>query len=207
MPSDGIEHASAFDCKATELARKGHLLRAVENYGRAAEAARDALGADNLVTIYMLLQQAQLSGLYALAPDAPADTPTRAAHRAAYVSLLSGALEALDRRRVAGTLLDGKCAAAEEAWHAALLQRDNSHLTAAMAASWASLVGTEVYIRAGTYAAGLLASISGFACKTDALRSWASTAYAATSGARRNHVACAPQAMRLRGRFRRAGRS
>ena len=39
---------------------------------------------------------------------------------------------------------------------------------------------------------------------TDALRS---SAYAAAAGARRNHVACAPQAPRLRGRFRRAVRA
>ena len=36
--------------KATELIDKGHLSRAADYYGRAAEAAR-ALGEDNLVTV------------------------------------------------------------------------------------------------------------------------------------------------------------
>ena len=59
MASDIIARVEAFSQKAVELSTKGHFLRAAENYGRAAEAAR-ALGADNLVTVHMLVLQGDM---------------------------------------------------------------------------------------------------------------------------------------------------
>ena len=132
-----MTRVAAFDDKAQELLLKGHVLRAAENYGRAAEAAR-ALGADNPVTIYSLLQRSQMLSVVAF--DATVDPQRRAAHRAESIALLSGAVEALERRRVAGTLLEGKCAAEEEAWYAGMWRRDHPHLTAAGAASRGVLV-------------------------------------------------------------------
>ena len=54
MSSDVLARVQAYALKAEELTCKGHLLRAAENYGRAAEAARP-LGADSLVTLHMQL--------------------------------------------------------------------------------------------------------------------------------------------------------
>ena len=56
MSSDLIARVQALHDKAEELADKGHLLRAAENYVLAAEVAR-SLGPDNLVSVYMLLRQ------------------------------------------------------------------------------------------------------------------------------------------------------
>ena len=119
MLSDVLARVEAFAGKADELARKGHLLRAAENFGRAAEAAR-ALGADNLVALYMLMRQGNMLIAFATARDAANANPCiLAAHRAESIALLSCVLATLERRRAAGTLLEGKCAAAEEAWRSA----------------------------------------------------------------------------------------
>ena len=126
MSSDVIALVLELYNKADELSDKGHLLRAAENYGRAAEAAR-ALGEDNLVTLCMLLQQSNMSFCYVASvldeSDATADPNVVATHRAAYITLLYGAAMALERRRVAGTLLEGKCTAAEEAWRTSVIQQ------------------------------------------------------------------------------------
>ena len=114
MSSDILARIDAFAQKAYELCKKGHLLRAAENFGRAAEAARP-IGADNLVALCMLLRQGDMLGAYATsAPNATADPHMFAAHRAQAVAFISAAVAALERRRVAGTLLEGKCAIAEE---------------------------------------------------------------------------------------------
>ena len=63
MSSDTLARMHAFYIKADELADKGHLLRAAENFSRAAEAAR-ALGEDNLVTVRMQLQQSNMLACY-----------------------------------------------------------------------------------------------------------------------------------------------
>ena len=160
MSSDVIARVLALEKKADELIYKGHVLRAAENYGRAAEAAR-ALGKDNLVTLCMQLQQGNLLGAYAMnvqqgnVPDATVDASALAVYRAEWFALLCGAVEALERRRVAGTLLEGKCSAAEEAWWARVLQAD-PRCTAAAAASLAALVGYEQFLQAGTNALNLL---------------------------------------------------
>ena len=123
MSSDIIASVHALAEKALELSNKGHVLRAAENYGRAAEAAR-ALGADNFATAFLQLQQGTMLMIYVgSSPNATADPRVRAARTSEFIALLSGAVEALERRRVADTLLEGKCSAAEEAWRADELQR------------------------------------------------------------------------------------
>ena len=153
MSSDTLASVEALIPKAQELAQKGHLLRAAEKYGRAAEVAC-ALGADNLVALHMQLRQrAMLGGHVVASPDDSADQRIRAAECNA---LLSGVLEALERRRVAGTLLAGRCTAAEEAWRGHELQRDNPRFTAAQVADWASLVGYEEVLHGATNASSSL---------------------------------------------------
>ena len=150
MSSDVIARVLALTHKFEELAKKGHLLRAAENCGRAAEAAR-ALGADNLVTLNLLMQRGHALNTYAVsAPDA-ADPRVLAAHRAEGIALLSDAMEALERRRVAGTLLEGTCSAAEEAWRFALLEQENPGIPAAALASRAALVGCEQFMSAALF--------------------------------------------------------
>ena len=153
MSSDTLARLEAFIPKAQELALKGHFLRAAEMYGRAAEVAC-TLGADNLVAVHMQLRKHAMLASHVMAvPDDAADQRIRAAECNA---LLSGAAEVLERRRVAGTLQEGKCTAVEEAWRAGELQRDNAHFTAAQVASWVALVGYEEFMHGATNASGLL---------------------------------------------------
>ena len=166
MSSDVITRVEAFFKKADELAEKGHLLRAAENFGRAAEAARP-LGSDNLVTLDMQMQRGKVLCFFALnAPDAT-DARDLASHRSEFIALLSGAVAALERRRAAGTLLEGRCNAAEEAWSATrwLQQKE---CTAAMAAFLAPLVGYEAFIHAAGNASGVLARAHRFAAECSA---------------------------------------
>ena len=165
MASDIIARADAFSEKAEELADKGHLLRAAENFGLAAEAAR-ALGEDNLVLLNMRLRQGNMLGCFALAPDAAAVDPRiRAAHRAESIALLSDAVAALGRRRAAGTLLEGKCGAAEEAWRAADFRRLNPDCPAAEAASVGALVGYDKFLQAAAMASIVLSRARAFAAE------------------------------------------
>ena len=157
MSSDVIARVDAFARKADELTEKGHLLRAAEYFGRAAEAAR-VLGADNLVTVHILLRKCNLLGVWAWAAlGATADPLVLAGYRAECTTLLSGAVETLERRRLAGTLLDGKCDAAEEAWQTAVLQRSIEDRRPAVVANLAALVGYEQFMRAAKNASEVLA--------------------------------------------------
>ena len=154
MSSDSLTRVHAFFQKAKELSVKGHLLRAAENFGRAAEAAHAALGEDNLITVRMWLRQSESLACHsaaALVHDA-GEPCVIAAHRAQCVALLFAGVETLERRRAAGTLLDGKCSAAEVDWRAAQLQRDNAGVTAAAAASLAALVGYEQFLESANSA-------------------------------------------------------
>ena len=157
MSSDIIARVDALDKKADELREKGHLLRAAENFGRAAEAAC-ALGKDNLVALYMQMLRAGLLSGHVLNTfrASTADPRFLATLLAECMTLRVGAVEALERRRLAGTLLEGKCTAAEEAWYALLLQRLNSRFSAAEAASFAALVGYETYLEAASSALDVL---------------------------------------------------
>jgi len=146
MSSDGIARVQVLYRKATELSNKGHLLRAAEIYSRAAEAAR-ALdsGPDNLVTVGMQLYEAAARLNYIPAATKSAvDAHVLAAQRADSVSLLSTAVATLERRRVAGTLLEGT--AVEETWNA--VEWTDAHHPAAEAASRAKLVGYDTFLRA-----------------------------------------------------------
>ena len=150
MSSGVFAQARASLRKAQELNEKGHLLRAAEIYSRAAEAAR-ALdsGPDNLIVVSMQQIQAHMLHCYVSnVDDATADACVVAAHRAECVVLLSAAVAALERRRVAGTLLEGKCTAAEEAWDAADWRDLSPKFSAAEAASLAKLVGYGIFLRA-----------------------------------------------------------
>ena len=159
MSSDILARVHAFTAKAEELGDKGYLLRAAENYGRASEAAR-ALGVDNLVALFMQLRHSSMLSIYtttATTANGSAEPRVLAAHRAECIALLSDALEALERRRVADTLLDGKCDAVEEAWRATQIQRANSgEWTVAEATSMAALVGYEQFLRAAKIAVDVL---------------------------------------------------
>jgi len=152
MASEDLASAHVFHRKAGELNNKGHLLRAAENYGRAAEAFRALDPApDNLVAVEMQTCQAHMLLNHVVAVNAAAADARDAAasllrHRADCVALLSTAVAALERRRVAGTLLEGKCTAAEEAWDAA--QWIDAEYPAAEAASLAKLVGYQTFISA-----------------------------------------------------------
>ena len=138
MSSDVLARVESLWIKACEQSRKGHLLRAAENYGRAAEVARE-LGDDNIVTVTMQIQQGQLIHLCALGAPNDTDPSICAARRAECIALFSDAVAALERRRMAGTLLEGKCTATEETWWASQMQQIRNW-QAAEATSWAALL-------------------------------------------------------------------
>ena len=141
--------------KANELVGKGYLLRAAENVGRAAEVAH-AWGEDNLIALNMQMRQGDVLCGYAITAslNTTADPRILAGHRAEGVALLSGAVEALERRRVAGTLLEGKCMRFEQAWRTCQLRQLSNasglgpRYTADEADSWAALVGYEQFLEA-----------------------------------------------------------
>ena len=125
---------------------------------------RRALGEDNLVTVFQQLRQSAMLGGYAHeASEAGADPDDLASHRAECFSLASAAVAALERRRVAGTLLDGKCSAAEVAWPADQIQHDNPRWSAAVASSLGALVGYEEFLHGGKIALHLVAFTDMFA--------------------------------------------
>ena len=146
MWSDTLGRVQALGDKAEELCNKGYILRAAENFGRAADAAR-ALGEDNLVGVRMQLRRSNMLSGYAGAPSVAntVDPRVLAAHRGECIALVSSALAALERRRVADTLLEGKCAAVEEAWYANTFQQHAHNLPAAMLARTVTLVGYEEF--------------------------------------------------------------
>jgi len=67
----------------------------------------------------------------------------------------------LERRRLAGTLLEGKCTAAEEAWSAAQMRDGN--FTAAESVSLAKLVGYRAFLQAGAHLSSMLSAADLFA--------------------------------------------
>ena len=159
MSSDALERVHALQAKADELCTKGHLLRAAENFGRAAEAA-DALGDDCIIAANQRLRQGLMHSLYVMtAPEGTAEAHTLAAHRAECVALYSAAVAALERRRAAGTLRPGRITASEVAWRVAVMRRRNSvHFDAAEAPRLADgVLGYEQFLHAAAYVLGVLA--------------------------------------------------
>ena len=165
MSSDILARVHAFADKADDLSHKGHVLRAAENYGRAADSAR-VLGEDNLVALELQLLRGHKHYMYAMwALDTTTDRSILAAHRAECITLLSGAVEALERRRVAGMLLEGKCSPEEEAWCADQWRCINPHWPAGVAASFAAMVGYEQFLHAAINASNVLANAHVFSAE------------------------------------------
>ena len=157
MSTDTFARVKVFEKKAFELAEKGHVLRAAENYGRAAEAA-GALGEDNLVSVHMQLLQGELLSTFVMMASTetpPAESSGLAASRAECIAVLSGVVDALERRCVAGTLLESS--AAEKEWRVVFLQECRAQYTAAEAADAAPLFGYEQFLRG----AGIVLSVLG----------------------------------------------
>ena len=154
MSSQAMSLALALRKKAGELHEKGHLLRAAQLYARAAEAARSLdPGVDNFVTLHAL--QLQASALFSHfsrtinnAVDAdvdPEDPEALAACCAEIITLLTAVTAALERRRMAGTLLEGRCTAAEDAWYADNLRQCNN-LPSAVILGFRPLFGYMTFI-------------------------------------------------------------
>ena len=153
MSSEAIASVLSFYGKGLELEEKGHIMRAAEYHARAFDAARDLGGQDNLVAIEMQRAQSNALKNYAAASVAVAKTSealldslkSSAAHRVDCIALLSAAVAALERRRAAASLLEGKCTAVEEAWFTANLR--HAQVPAIEAGMRAPLVGYEIFLR------------------------------------------------------------
>ena len=181
MPSDVLARVDSFYRKACELKERGHVLRAAENFGRAAEAAWP-LGEDNLVALHLQLRKGNMLCVFATAPDsATADPGILAACRTEFITLAFCAVEALERRRMAGTLLEGKCAAAEEAWCAKLFQHSDPSMPTAEAVSWGALAGYDQFMRSAKNALEVLARAQYFAAECSAAQFQSFAEHAATA--------------------------
>ena len=165
--SEFVERVMVFFQKAKELENKGNMLRAAEYYDLAFKAAQDsALGTDDLVTIYVMRCQADVLLAYVtVVDDSTADPAFVASHRANFIVLVFAAVTALERRRVAGTLLEGKCTAAEEAWYAAVLRSKGR--SASEAALEMKMVGYGLLLCTARTVIGLLRN-AGWLCEDDA---------------------------------------
>ena len=166
MSSEIISAVRVLRKKALELETKGHLLRAAEYYARASEAAC-ALdpGADNFAALDMRRGQAAMLLIYCARAhrfDAALDPAGQAAHRAKAVALLTANAETLERRRVSGTLLAGKCTASEEkAWLAFMLDSGpptQAPTRAPVRTAVQALVGYCAYIESAHVSLDLLAN-------------------------------------------------
>ena len=152
--TDTLARVLPFYRKALELSLKGHLVRAAEIYGRAAEAAR-ALdpGADNVVVADLLRFKAiELSHYWitSVHMQVTVDAGVLAAHRTEIVTLYSTATAILERRRVAGTLLEGRCSADEEAWVSVVLNGGTS-CAPVKKAGVGKLVGYDAFLFAASH--------------------------------------------------------
>lgn len=154
MSEDILARIVELGQKASELVAKGHLLRAAEYHGRAADTAR-ALGDDNLVLVSSLLSKVWALGSYWTTFFSGVPGQEESSHSFAAVkegiTLLSESVASLERRRVAGTLLEGKCTELEESWFE-VPEHCRKGLTGAELRSLAKLVGYEQYLRAAVQA-------------------------------------------------------
>ena len=152
--------------KGTVRSDKGQLLSAAEYFGSGAEEAR-AFGEDNLVAIHMQLEQAYQLGNYGTSRYAvgTATASFLAAHRAQFIALLCDSIEALERRRSADTLLEGKCSPIEEDW-CTFVGNDNAEAEAEVeAARFAPLVGHQFFMIAASHAVKTLSLAREFAAE------------------------------------------
>ena len=186
MTAQVLERLHDLYDKAVELLDKGHLVRAAENFGRAAEVSR-ALGADSLVTAFLQLRQGNTLCVFVCeaAPETAhtlETVPNLAPHLAECIALYAGAVEALERRRVEDTLMPGKCAAAEEAWLTGHIRRVTPHVPAAAAAGLGALVGYEQFMRAAGDVSAVLLNAGPFSpeCSAAQLQAFAAHVVQAT---------------------------
>ena len=150
--SADLSRVIALSHKGTELKMKGHNARAAEKFSRAAEEAEKALpDPDSLVTT--ALRQEQLEALlrYATSPTAtPGDAND--ALREACLRLMPSVRGVLERRKAAGTLLQGCCSSVEETYLMAVARHtlECQGCTQAYAAEQAVLLAP--YLGVCTYA-------------------------------------------------------
>ena len=157
--------------KAKELSQKGHLLRAADYYGRVADAAR-VLGEDNLVLVSARLNKGAMLYSYCLLLITGAAPLGESSHCSAAlaesIALISENVASLERRRLAGTLLEGKCTALEEAWFGGELLELEEGLTSPETLSMAKLVGYEQFLRTATSVAPFLTTALHYPAVSDA---------------------------------------
>ena len=156
MSSEDASRAKELFWKGCELRNKGHILRAFEYFGRAAEAARTLdPGPDNLVVLNAQVQQLScLLSYFGAASHTNIEVDERilAARRTECISLFSAVISALEQRRIAGTLLASSCAAAEEGRHVMQLL-DVTEALAALCTELSGLdrlAGYETFLDAAT---------------------------------------------------------
>jgi hypothetical protein len=153
MSTSDLSHVVSLSFKAHELRKKGHYARAVEKF-TAALAAAQALSQqqDCLMVARLQLDLTTALGAYTTMPGVAAAAKSAALQQSA--QMLVAAVATLNRRKAAGTLLPGACRSwPEQAWCAQLSQLQ-TRFTADECAKIARCMGYEIYLTAGSYAAG-----------------------------------------------------
>ena len=139
--------------KAGALERKGHLLPAAEKYGQAVAALEachpeyDVIGAELRIShARMVLSASSLPGVASLADST-------AMFMSCHLHILPPARAALERRRLAGTLLPGALGVAEETAAATVL---NANAENGRASLPAALAGLSAYLMAALLSLSVL---------------------------------------------------
>ena len=139
---------------AAELVTKGRYARAAEKLeGAAAAAAQELAAEDCLVVALLRAEQASAVYCHSVAPTLTVAEADEARETIKSV-LLPQFLSTLTRRKAAGTLLPGRCRAAEVAWFWAAVERkllqDGAVYAAARASAEAAApeVGLDAYLKA-----------------------------------------------------------
>jgi hypothetical protein len=151
-----VSAVAALFNKSLDLLQSGHVARSDEYLERALATALELGAEDCLIVATLQLQQADTLMQAALRAE-QRGTPATAQRYAPVVALYLAAAATLQRRRAAGTLLQGTCRAAEETWDRLITEHTaawHGHSDPyAIAATLAPLVGYKTFLNAASFAA------------------------------------------------------
>ena len=157
--SAALSRVIALAHKGFTLAMKGHDARAAENFSRAAEEAEKALPFPDCL-VACALHEDQLDALLrhaTVSATKPADADD--VLREAFLRLLPSVMAVLERRKAAGTLLQGSCRPVEETYYMAVKRHGyklQGFTQATIADCVVPYVGVETYFRVAASAAFMI---------------------------------------------------
>ena len=156
MSSRDLSRVLALTQKVAELHRKEHHARAVEKSAAAISAAQELAQEDCLVVVHLQLLHITALNEHAQTPGLAVEALSQALYQP--LEMVLAVIEALERRRAAGTLLAGACRSwPEEEWYGEYLQRREAlnrqePYTPEELALLVKLVGYDAYLMAAAAA-------------------------------------------------------